>query len=435
MPRIASFLWICFLLSLAIMGAACGSREEGKVRITDRVEAVNLDSASTALLDAECSTGEELIGGGYSIMEPPLDSGNPLIIEASFPFSGEVWRTVVTRPASFRQDRDGIPLAFSWATCASIPGDQLDTDVVASSQATPPTGGSFESVTTQATCPADSELTSGGFRVSPADNDRWDVAGLYNAWMWTSAPANDLRWGVTLRRIAGIQGPTPPSVRAYALCARTPIESSRLVENEAEKRDPTINFGYLDGVAECDSDEIATGGGYSFSGDPLVPHVVSTSTSQLLDGNWRIVATHGHQVGEGSGVLVTAVCVPIPVIVDVDIVSPRGEICTTCVTQVEYPVRVGLDPNDPQMSEPIEFSASATDGDGDPLTGNALVWTAYTDPAAAGFPLGTGESFTARLPAPPAGETTVGYLIKVVASDPDGNTGSDSVVVIVVAGA
>jgi len=40
------------------------------------------------------------------------------------------------------------------------------------------------------------------------------------------------------------------------------------------------------------------------------------------------------------------------------------------------------------MSEPIDFAAEATDGAGDPLTGNALVWTSYTDPAAAGVTAG-----------------------------------------------
>jgi hypothetical protein len=429
------------LSTLALVGALAfvvtgctETRQQGKVLIVQRIAAANPDSATTVNVDAACASDEKLIGGGYAFPEPPLSSGNPLIIQASYPLSEGSWRIVVTRPQSFDQDRDGIALVASWATCASTPGGQLEVDIVQSALVRPPAGGFFESATAEASCPEESVMTSGGFRVSPHESDQWEVAGLYNSWVWGSAPASQSSWEVDVRRIAGQQGPTPPSMSAYALCAQPPIDSSRLVEADSEKREP-INFGYLDGVALCNSDEVASGGGYSFSGDPLVPHVVASSKGGLVEGNWAVTAIHGHQVGEPSGVQVTAICIEVPVIVDVAIVSPRGEICTHCTADVEMPVRVGVDPTDPQMSEPIDFVAEASDGQGDPLTGSALVWTRYTDPAAPGVPLGTGESFTARLPAPPPGEATVGYLIQVVASDPSGNMGSDYVVVIVEADA
>ncbi|HJR45884.1 MAG TPA: hypothetical protein VJ927_09795 [Actinomycetota bacterium] len=344
----------------------------------------------------------------------------------------QVWRTVVTRPSDFDQDRDGIPLATGWAICASTPNAPPDVEVVASPVVMASSSPTLETATTSVTCPEGSTMTAGGFRVIPAADDRWEVAGLYNAWVWDSAPADGASWSATLRRIAGQQGPTPPSLRAYALCAQTPISSNRLVEVDTEKREP-INFVYWDGQAECDADEVASGGGYTFTGEALVPHLVATSKPVVADGTWTIAAINGHQTGAAAGVSLAAVCIDVPVIVDVNILSPRGEICGTCTVDVEYPFVAGLDPSDPSMSEPIDFAAAATDGSGDPLTGDALEWTSYVDPAGSGTPLGTGESFTARLPAPPPGQS-VGYVIEVVASDAAGNTGSDFVVVMVVAG-
>jgi hypothetical protein len=418
------------LAGLLVFLASCPTTREGKVRITQRPMVANIDSAGTVNVDATCIAGEKLLGGGYSFSEPPLSTGNPLIVEASYPLNDESWRIVVTRPASFEQDRDGIPLAVSWATCAALPEGDLRADIVESPEATASFSPSFETATATATCPADTVLTGGGFRVSPAADDEWTVAGLFNSWIWDSAPTSDGGWAATLRRITGQQGPTPPTLRAYSVCAGSPIDSSHIVEADAGKREP-INFVYWDGLAQCEGSEVASGGGYSFSGDALVPHLVATTKPEILDRTWTVTAIHGHQTGSSGGVSVKAVCIGVPVIVDVAILNPRGEICTDCTVLIEHPVRVGVDPADPTMSEQIEFAAEATDGAGDPLTGNALVWTSYTDPSAAGSPLGIGESFTARLPAPPTGQATIGYLIEVVAADPSGATASDSVVVIV----
>jgi hypothetical protein len=144
-----------------------------------------------------------------------------------------------------------------------------------------------------------------------------------------------------------------------------------------------------------------------------------------------LTGIHGFQTESAGGLSVKAVCIRVPAIVDVTILAPRGDFCTDCTVLIEEPIRVGLDPADPTMSEPIDFAAEATDGVGDPLSGNAIVWTAYSDPSAPGSGLGTGESFSARLPAPPVGQPTVGYLVEVVATDPSGATASDSVVIIV----
>lgn len=371
-----------------------------------------------------------MVGGGYSFAEPPLEAGNPLIVEASYPLDARTWRVIVTRPEAFDQDRDGIPLATSWVTCVAFPDDVLQTRIVASSLAMATAGSTTENATASADCPEGAVLTGGGFSVTPAADDRWEVAGLYNAWTWESVPTADGSWEATLHRIRGQQGPTPPSLRAYSVCAETLIDTSHVVEASAEKRMP-INYVYWDGAAVCTNGEVASGGGYAFVGDPLVPHLVADTSPEVLEGAWVVAAINGHQVGSSAGVDLKAVCVVLPTIVDVVITSPRGEICRDCTTPIEQPVRVGLDPADPSMSEPIDFAAQATDGSGDPLTGGALVWRMYMDPSTSGTEIGTGESFSARLPAPPAGQTLTGYLIEVVATEGSGVSASDTVFVIV----
>lgn len=415
--------------------ASCSTTREGKVRITQRPTAANIDPEVTVNVDAACIAGEKLLGGGYSFSEPPIIPlpNYPLIVEASYPLNDEVWRIVVTRPPRSEPNHDGIPLAVSWATCAALPEGDLRADIVESPETTASSSPTLETATATTTCPGGTVLTGGGFRVSPAGDE--DGSGLYNSWIWDSAPTGDAGWEATLHRIPGQQLPPPPTLRAYSVCARPPIDSSHVVEVDAAKREEPIGYGYWDGLAQCESSEVASGGGYSFSGDAMVPHLVATTKPDVLAGTWTVTAIHGHETGSPGGVSVKAVCIGVPVIVDVTILSPRGEICTDCTAPIEHPVRVGVDPADPTMSERIDFAAAATDGAGDPITGNALVWASYTDPSAPGSPLGIGESFAARLPAPPSGQAPIGYLIEVVAADPSGSTASDSVVVIVERGA
>lgn len=419
------------VIALLILGVLGCTRDEGKVQITPVLDAESLDTQETVELDAVCRGGGKLIGGGYQIFEPTLSSANPLIIEAAYPVNDTVWRVVATRPPSFDEDQDGIPTVVASAYCLSLSEGELDVTIVESSAVTPTPGGSFESGSAEATCPDGSLRTSGGFRVSPASDDQWDIAGLYNAWVWESAPTTD-GWLVQIHRILGQQGPTPPSFRAFTLCVGNPINDVREVQADAGKRDPAINYGYLDGAASCNSSEIAPGGGFEFEGDTLVPHVVTGSYSSLGDGLWLVSGIHGHQRAETGGLVVHAVCVEIPQIIDAMILSPRGEVCNDCVAPIEQPVVVEPDPSNPSESEPIDFTGSATDGQGNPLTGSALVWTAH---GGGGSPisLGTGETLTSSLPAPTAGGS-IGYIVELVASDPDGNQDSDSIAVVVVSG-
>ncbi|MGH2554822.1 MAG: hypothetical protein ACRDHO_03785 [Actinomycetota bacterium] len=423
------------LCGLFLLLTNCTTVREGKVRIAQRPRVVNIETEGTHTLDARCADGERLLGGGYSISEPPeppLSGGAPLIVEASYPLSDEVWRVVVTRPASFEQEQDGLPLAVAWATCADVPDANLEVTTVESSgvRAVERPQGDIETATATSTCRDGTVLTGGGFRVTPGADDPWDVAGLHNGWVWDSAPTSTGGWTTTINRIVS-PSRDPPTIRAYVVCAGTPLEESAVVEADAEPREP-IGFVYRDGVAQCGEGEVASGGGFSFGGSPLVPHLVATSTPDVLEGSWSLTAFHGADASVlAAAVSVKAVCIRVPVIVDVAIVRPRGERCPNCTVDVEFPVRVGVDPMDPAMSESIEFVAEGTDGEGDPLTGGALQWTSYSDPSGPGMPLGTGESFTASLPAPPAGQDEVAYLVEVVATDPSGNSASDSVFIIV----
>ena len=71
-------------------------------------------------------------------------------------------------------------------------------------------------------------------------------------------------------------------------------------------------------------------------------------------------------------------------------------------------------------TDPVTFTASATDSSGRPLTGTALQWTVD------GNSLGTGESFSAMLP---SGCGPVAHTVKVVATDSNsGLNASDTTV-------
>jgi hypothetical protein len=119
--------------------------------------------------------------------------------------------------------------------------------------------------------------------------------------------------------------------------------------------------------------------------------------------------------------------------VDVTVTTPGGTSAINNDDKFTYlPVMVkitnpannssfGSSQSDFSHTDPITFTASASDSSGHPLTGTALQWTVD------GKSLGTGESFSATLP---SGCSSVPHTVKVVATDStSGLNASDTITV------
>jgi hypothetical protein len=76
---------------------------------------------------------------------------------------------------------------------------------------------------------------------------------------------------------------------------------------EAEREEP-VNFGVLSGVATCPGHGFATGGGFSLSGDQLVPRSVLKDQATFLFTGWDIRGVYGFQIGGSESLTVRPLC-------------------------------------------------------------------------------------------------------------------------------
>jgi len=398
---VPSLLMLSTALALVV---SCDERQ-GNVAATTRVEATVVEPGDRESLSIFCQAGESLVGGGYGFREPPLDLNHPPIIEASYPL-GAAWRVTVLNPSD---GEDGV--VFGYAYCLRTPGLSLSKVIRESAWVEAAyNNGSISTVS----CPANSIALSGGFQVKPDTDESWDGAGLYNAYLTESLPTtaggNPTGWRVRQHFFGDFDH--PPSTKAYVLCANQGLEEARVVTVRAERRSQS-GFLYFDGRSPCEAGEFVFGGGFQFSGDPLIPHVVYQNTAVSHLSVWEITSIYGFETGSSGVVNVSAICTSIPRYIAVRIVQPTG---------LE---KVQIDPSNPDSTPPLAFNAQASDTDGNPLSGASLQWTRN------GVNFGTGESFTSTLPAPPPGTDFIDYLITVTATDSDGLSASDSVHIFV----
>lgn len=419
--------WAAIIALASLLLAACDPGKAGRVTITDRIGVATLDVSGWVQVNARCGNGEMLIGGGHSYGAPDLNFVSPLVVEESYPLNDTTWRVTASRSDSFSPDHDGIPLVVAHAYCISAKGGPVSTQRIAGStiDTTRDEFGAFDIAEGAVSCPQDMFLTSGGFRVIPTEDELPADPGRWNGWIWSSMPvAGEQRWRVTLRRLTS--GFSPPQLQVFAICTGEPLESARREDGEAVKQDPVNFTDFIHGITSCAPDELVTGGGFAFNGNPTIPHFLYMTRAEDQQRSWTISGITGHEQGLPAALNTRAICVDVPIFASVRITSPI-DVCLDCVTLIERPVVVDEDPANPGLSFPIDFAAQASGGDGEALTGEALVWTANDQP------LGVGAVFSATLPAPAAGNGQAAYAIEVVATDEEGNFATDTTIVTVVA--
>jgi hypothetical protein len=280
----------------------------------------------------------------------------------------------------------------------------------------------YELTTIDVTLPENAILLAGGFEIHPLDptDENWSAAYLDSAGLISSMPIEDsegnaVGWRLEQQYSLHILGQhvTRPVTTAYALYASKNLVPAGTVDSSLTE---DLGYAMLSTVAECGRTGFSTGGGFEFAGDPLIPHQHFISHALDEFDGWTTTGEFGWEAPGGGSLIVCAVCNEIPV-VTVNILYPLG-ILGELVWKV--------DPANPSQSFPVTLTAHATDSSGTPLTGAQVHWIVD------GEPTSTGESFSAPLPAPQSSEDSQTYEVAVVATDSEGNQGTDVVYVTIV---
>lgn len=397
---------------------------------------------------AVCQGGEKLLGGGYVLPRPPLSAGtaenSPLIIEASYPAGSDRWTVVANNPNTEADE-------FTFGVAVRVEAYCLTKPIAVIQIVSSPTVAvefNADPVPIDATCPSGSFVTAGGYRTSHTVRH----AGLYNSWVWGSAPImtqqQAVGWRVESNLISWQVEPVPlPTTTAYAICARPSlvgsvclpgrrgglercgpgtIRAGTAVSGVAPPVDP-FGYTYYEGDISCSADEVTVGGGYQFVGDTVeqywIPHnIYRTGLSDPFSGVWGIGGVAGFQTarygGTGvGGITAYATCIKLPAVyLTVRILSPADRSSPELAS-----TGAGGGPAD--KTDFITFAAIAGDGTGALVSDATFEWTVDGDP------LGTGETVTASLPASQC--TIVDRRIQVTATDSAGHTATDAITLYV----
>jgi hypothetical protein len=362
-----------------------------------------VDQEGIYVVEASCPDGTQLLGGGYSM--PDGDNTMRIGVTASYPSSSNKWRVIFEIFDNENLDDFERYILGASAHCLTTDDFPVNTTVVSSS------GGQGQGTapfSIETSCPAESVLTGGGFQT--------DISGpnfaTFNANIFASAPTMGENGQANGWQVALSYMPQDniPETSVYAICARQNLTAGPLVVNELDVTSLPTGWGWSEVEATCPQNMFTTGGGYSIMGDLLIPRQVSMSNAQDEYEDWKNIAAFGYQAPnydfrpcdpqqnpDCAKTAALAACVVIPDIrrVSVEIIEPdNGQ---------------GFVPfEDTNETIPITFEVEARDENGDPLTGEALEW--FRD----GTLFGTGETVTARMPAPRDRQITI--VIRVVAT-------------------
>lgn len=410
--------FIVALVAQAFLVACAPSRFAGDFNVLSRGSSARVPPGRTTTT-VRCLSGEQLLGGGYTLLNTEGSDFSLIGVEADYPSSASGW--TVTLNNTDTSDNDQVVVVTAY--CVTTPDLPLDIAHVESPfmTVTP----SQTSQVVSVSCPSGAVLTGAGYEVTPTT----DGAPSFNEWLLASAPV--LTAGaVTGWQLRQLPINATPSTRVHALCARQTLTQGTARSNSRNLAPPTAPRAY--GPAElaqaCDSSEFTTAGGYEYLGDPLIPHPLQASLSRNGLLEWHVHVWYGSQTANYNfrpcdpgttstcgEVAVWAVCIKAPLVrrLHITIRSPAQN--------ASIPVAAAAAGVQPTRTVPVLFQAVATDLSGAPLSGSAITWTDN------GAPLGTGSSFSASLTFPACSVVT--HTIKATVRDAAGNSASDAVLV------
>lgn len=414
---------LALVLAGPVLVSACGKRDLGYFRINERLEAGRVEVPGTTEVTATCRAGEQLVGGGYSLSPAtPLGSAtdgseiNPLVVLASVPSDPpESWTVRVFNPDEESDGPNAGSLVLAEAYCVVADHFPLRMERVRSDAVSPSFSGSTDLAVS---CPDGSTLTAGGFETTPTVP--W--AGLHNAWFLRSVPMTGqdgvadgwrlthhvIDWRGTLPDVPG------PESRVHALCARQNLSGAEAVSGPLDTN-PGANYWHHEGEVLCPRDQFAVGGGYGFTGDPLIPHHVFRAQGTGDFGGWEQGTIYGHETGAPGEVTGWAACIRAPELAFVVHITEPADGAT-----------IGPSSDGGGETDPVTFSAVAVDETGNVLGGVSFEWTDN------GAPLGTGSTVSAPLTAQTCaeGEGFIDHEITVTGTNADGDTSTDSITVL-----
>jgi hypothetical protein len=411
-----------FLFRLTILTSAilflftgCPNRFEHPFYIAARLDAVSVENVGVTTLNAQCLSGEQLLGGGYVLPDLNEPMGSNFAVLANYPSSPNTWTVIVDHADTPTAKFAAGSMVMAVAYCFTTPNYPLG--IVTATGTNQGAGVPFFNVTAE--CPSGSVLTGGGYKTEATNN----LVGLYNANVMMSAPLFDTNsqatgWQVGLAYVVNEMIPT---TTVYALCSTQNLVADKVVVAPLDLTKLGAAFDWRENEARCPVTDFTTGGGYSLVGDALIPHPVSYSDSRDQYTAWRFRVLYGYQTTSYkfrpcdpttnpncATISSIAACVKIPNIpfVKVKIIKPTNN------ESFDAPTKVA-----PNLwnTVPITFVAEATDEDGNPLDGDSVRW--YRD----GIPFGTGQTFVASLPVPSSNSVYdfapyTKFVIKVVAT-------------------
>ncbi len=387
---------------------------------------------------ARCNEGELVVGGGYAVDPPSLSSARPVAVEASYPSATDAWTVVAYNLDSLPGGPNAGTTVRAEAYCYVAPDQAVDIRIVATDPVVPSLYAYNDPFTTvTASCPSGHGALSGGFQT---EHTRDDI-GAMNSWFFGSRPvAAEVvsGWEVTM---APTREPLPET-RAYAVCAPQSgslrFQLGCVVDKRSGTRScpptttaqavhgpiPSIDqlaYTYYEGGLQCASGEVAIGGGYAFLGSPLIWHQVYQSAGSASPTGWEIGGIYGYQsqdypsydpigADRSSAIEGWVMCArPPEVALLVRINSPTDR------------TAIGAAPADDVGGGNLVLEAVAISGAGLPRSDVTFEW--WID----GAPVATGAVASTSLEVPACKIRE--HRVEVRATDPSGNTASDSVTV------
>jgi hypothetical protein len=332
----ATLIELCAWSSLSFAFAACahsglntppGTNASFDLVVRSTVDNTNNHPANiTFSVSASCQKGQQMVGGGYRLINNSNAHPTLVVVNGNFPASATTWTVQVTNPDNpsvYSGDSDVAVMALAY--CMTTPNFDLDTEIVSQKVTIPHTLGGITDIDVR--CSQSSALAlSGGFMTTslPAFVETGGAVhqtfwpGLQGTGITGSGPRlpdsthSSMGWHLTQQYTPAF-APTAPqpdvTTSVFALCARQNInDQSRRVVLNTRSITPAAPAETL-----CQSGEFTVGGGY----DRIMAKFGQGGVAEI-DGSSAMhspFAFTGWQISGDSvnaPIDATALCVSIP---------------------------------------------------------------------------------------------------------------------------
>lgn len=325
------------MLSMFVTACAAATLNTGgvatafKLAVQANADNTNKHPANVSFtVDASCGTGQQLVGGGYTLIN--LSNAHPtqVAIEGNFPSTPNTWSVQARNPDSGGYTGDADVQVMSLAYCVTTPNYDLGTEIVTRSASISKTSGATTQVDVRCSQTTAVAL-SGGFRTTSlrpftepggavhlAFWPGLDGTGIVGFWpVRPDASHSSMGWQLAQQYVpvlAGNADQPDVSTTVYAICAQKNINGQAYeIVKASGVVSPTTALS-----PACPTGEFTVGGGYDGSSSlkffqpgvndaPEISGDLATHSKFLFSG-WEISGASG----PGAIVDALALCIRIP---------------------------------------------------------------------------------------------------------------------------